>query len=128
MSARNILVIDDNLWIRRLVVTVLGRSGFHCEEAVDGVEAIEKIRSGRYDALILDLMMPRADGFKVIAFLSAEKPEQLRTTIVLTADSSRWNDPALDAVARVVPKPFEVKAFVDIVEEISGGAAGAGSA
>lgn len=126
MSARRILIIDDNLWIRRLVVTLLRRNGFACDEAVDGLEAIEKIRASPYDGVILDLMMPRADGFKVIELLEAERPEQLRTTIVLTADSSRWNDPVLNVVARVVEKPFEVHAFVQVVEEIAGGAAGAG--
>lgn len=119
MDARNILVIDDNFWIRRLVVTVLRRHGFSCDEANDGVEAMEKIRSDGYDAVILDLMMPRANGFDVIAFLTAERPDLLSTTIVLTADSSRWNDPALSPVARVVQKPFDVNDFVVLVEEIA---------
>lgn len=128
MSARNILVIDDNFWIRRLVVTVLRRHGFICDEANDGLEGMEKIRADEYDGVILDLMMPRADGFEVIAFLVAEKPGLLATTIVLTADSSRWNDPALAPVARVVQKPFDVNEFVQLVDEITSGAAGAGSA
>ena len=128
MSSRNILVIDDNFWIRRLVITVLRRRGFECDEAIDGLEAMEKIRAADYDGVILDLMMPRANGFEVIAFLVDEKPQLLATTIVLTADSSRWNDPALSPVARVVQKPFDVNEFVGIVDEITSGAAGAGSA
>jgi CheY-like chemotaxis protein len=76
--------------------------------------------------VILDLMMPRANGFDVIAFLTAERPDLLPTTIVLTADSSRWNDPALSPVARVVQKPFDVKDFVDLVEEIANRGAGNG--
>lgn len=118
-DARSILVIDDNLWIRRLVVTVLRRHGFACDEANDGVEAMEKIRSDGYDGVILDLMMPRANGFDVIAFLTAERPDLLGTTIVLTADSSRWSDPALAPVARVVQKPFDVNDFVHLVDEIT---------
>ncbi len=119
MDARTILIIDDNFWIRRLVVTVLRRHGFTCDEANDGLEAMEKIRSNGYDGVILDLMMPRANGFEVIAFLVAERPDLLPTTIVLTADSSRWNDPALAPVARVVQKPFDVNDFVVLVEEIT---------
>jgi CheY-like chemotaxis protein len=125
MRSRNILIVDDNFWIRRLVITVLRRHGFSCEEANDGVEAMEKIRAHGYDGVILDLMMPRASGFEVIAFLVDEKPELLATTIVLTADSSRWNDPALAPVARVVQKPFDVHEFVLLVEEITSGPAGA---
>ncbi len=128
MSARTILVIDDNFWIRRLVVTVLRRHGFSCDEANDGIEAMEKIRANGYDAVILDLMMPRANGFDVIAFLVAERPDLLPTTIVLTADSSRWNDPALASVARVVQKPFDVNDFVVLVEEIANRGAGEGQA
>jgi DNA-binding response OmpR family regulator len=119
MPARTILVIDDNFWIRRLVVTVLRRHGFVCDEAIDGVEAMEKLRSAWYDGIILDLMMPRANGFEVIAFLVAERPELLPGTIVLSADSSRWNDPALSPVAKVVQKPFDVNEFVLLVEEIT---------
>jgi DNA-binding response OmpR family regulator len=125
MRSRNILIVDDNFWIRRLVVTVLRRRGFSCEEANDGIEAMEKIRADGYDGVILDLMMPRASGFEVIAFLEAEKPELLATTIVLTADSSRWSDPALGPVARVVQKPFDVNEFVALVDEITSGGAGA---
>ncbi|HUP64740.1 MAG TPA: response regulator [Thermoanaerobaculia bacterium] len=114
MSFLRILVVDDNLWIRRLLVTILDREGYHPIEARDGVEAMDLVRAEKFDGIILDLMMPRADGFDVIRFLNAEKPELLPITIVLTADSSRWDDPELSLVGKVVRKPFQMEEIIPL--------------
>jgi CheY-like chemotaxis protein len=119
MTADNVLIVDDNVWIRRLLVTILRRHGYTSREAHDGIEAIEHLNGEEsYDGIILDLMMPRADGFEVIAHLRSNHPEMLARTIVLTADSSRWSSDDLEDVARVVRKPFDVNELVHLLEEI----------
>ena len=60
-----ILIADDEPHIRELVRTYLSREGYELEYAVDGREALEKALSIRPDLVVLDLMMPKLDGFEV---------------------------------------------------------------
>ena len=61
-----ILVVDDNAAIRHLMGTLLTEEGFQCEEAVDGAEALAKLATGVYDAIVSDLEMPRLDGLSLL--------------------------------------------------------------
>jgi two-component system response regulator (stage 0 sporulation protein F) len=60
---KKILVVDDTPVIRRLLCEVLISEGYETEEAVDGMEAIEKIKSSKYDLVFCDIHMPRKNGF-----------------------------------------------------------------
>lgn len=61
-----ILVVDDNAAIRQLIGTILAEGGFEFEEAVDGVDALGKLATGVYDAVVSDLQMPRLDGLSLL--------------------------------------------------------------
>ena len=69
MTQPRALVCEDDAAIRSLVKTVVGREGFSVDLAVDGREGIEKMSTGCYDLVVLDLMMPEVDGFAVVDFL-----------------------------------------------------------
>ena len=120
-----VLIVDDNDSIRRLVRKILERVAFHSDEAHDGVEAIERLKQNKYDAIVLDLMMPRANGFAVLEFLTTQQPEALAVTIVLTADSTRWDDPSLSGVAGVVRKPFAIDELLSAIRVCCGSDQGA---
>ena len=81
----SVLVVDDDETLRRLIVETLTRDGRELREARDGLEALELIADRTPDVLVLDLAMPRLDGFGVLAKL-IEQPETRRLpVIVLTA-------------------------------------------
>lgn len=71
MSPKRILVVDDNALMRHLVRSHLeSQPGFAvCDEAADGVEAIEKVAKSKPDLIVLDLAMPRMNGIQVAAAL-----------------------------------------------------------
>ncbi len=73
--AATILVVDDERSIRRTLREILEYEGYAVEEAADGDEALEKLREGRYDLVLLDIKMPRRDGMEVLRTLAAEQPE-----------------------------------------------------
>ena len=79
-----ILVTDDDPSIRCLVATVLRRANYDVDTATNGRDAIEKSERIRYDAIVLDLMMPVMSGFEVLARLAvrAIKP---RFVVVMSA-------------------------------------------
>ena len=61
---KKILVIDDDPRMLVLEKTILVQGGFEVETASDGVEGLEKLQAGPYDGIVLDVMMPRMDGYE----------------------------------------------------------------
>lgn len=110
-----ILIVDDNEPIRRLVAKVLEREGHGVEEALDGNEAIAQIDNTRFDAIVLDLMMPRANGFHVITALRERHPALLGRVVVMTAAIAHIDSQALEGVGAVVSKPFEIETILKAV-------------
>ena len=80
-----ILVVDDQPLVREVLERNLTVAGHHVRLAADGIEALESIRSHRPDLILLDLMMPRMDGFEVIARLRDDPKLSTIPVVVLTA-------------------------------------------
>ena len=104
-----ILVADDDMSIRRLVSTIVRREGLIVDAASDGAEAIEKLKERDYAVILLDLMMPRVDGFGVIEHLRTSPPKRKPVVLVITAYADqKFKNVDPDIVAGVLRKPFEV--------------------
>src|SRR5437667_3839008 len=89
-NGRKILVIDDDLAIRVLLQAVLRRMRFDVELAEDGAVGLEKVRkNGTFDLIILDLMMPRLNGYEFIDKIGQEMPNKKLHIIVFTAAGKR---------------------------------------
>jgi signal transduction histidine kinase len=84
--AANILVIDDEPQLRNLLEAVLSENGYCVDTAEDGPKAIEKVRAGRFDLAICDLMMPGMDGIETMGRIREISPDI--QFIVLTAHGS----------------------------------------
>lgn len=61
-----LLIVDDEARIRQVLREYAEFEGYACEEASDGMEAVKKLRDGEYDLVILDVMMPKLDGFSAV--------------------------------------------------------------
>ncbi len=112
------LVADDDVGIRVLVCRVLTRSGFDVDAAKDGAEAIEHILKNRYAAIVLDLMMPRVDGFQVVEYLNRHEPQLLQRVVVMTAFGATGIDRVAPLVSGCVEKPFEVTSLAQKVKSL----------
>lgn len=117
LPEKRVLVVDDDEPIRKMVEATLTRELFTVETARDGVEAIEKLQSTAYDVVVVDLMMPRANGFEVIDFVRSTAPEKLNGIVVMTALHGNAVDQARLPVARVLNKPFDLSDLVANVVE-----------
>ena len=62
----NVLIVDDEERIRDIIKEYLDFEGYTYDEAADGMEAIEKIKNDEFDVVVLDIMMPKVDGFTVV--------------------------------------------------------------
>ena len=82
---KRILVVDDEPDFASIVQTNLAKEGFQVDVAFDGVEAMEKVKSASYDAIVLDVMMPEKDGYEVCAELKKDSKYSNIPIVMLTA-------------------------------------------
>lgn len=118
-SGQKILVIDDDLAIRVLLQAVLKRMKFDVELAEDGAAGLEKLQAnGSYDLILLDLMMPRLNGYEFIERIGDAYPEHRPHIIVFTAAGKRGVDKIPpNAVCNSILKPFDLDTFIEIIGE-----------
>jgi two-component system response regulator MprA len=101
-----ILVVDDDAGLRKALGRVLASGGFAVELAGDGEEALERIRDGGFDAVVLDVMMPGAGGIEVCRRLRASG-EQLPVLMLTARDAVGDRVTGLEAGADdYLVKPF----------------------
>jgi len=81
MPDMSVLVVDDDPVIRRMLQLSYESEGFRVTTAADGIEGLEALRTSPPDVLILDIMMPKLDGMKVMRELNAD--DELRGTPVI---------------------------------------------
>jgi len=65
--AKKILIIEDDKFLRELIVKKLVKEGYEISEAVDGEEGIKKVKEEKPDLVLLDLILPGIDGFEVLS-------------------------------------------------------------
>ena len=117
----HVLVADDNEATCTLLIALLHRD-FDVETAFDGQETIERLRTRRYSAVLLDLRMPQADGFAVLEFLKEHQPAMLRRVLVVTASvgARDLQRAASYGLCGVVTKPFAVETLLETVKNCAG--------
>ena len=115
-TGRRILVIDDDLAIRVLLQAVLKRMKFAVEVAEDGADGLEKLKDVLYDLVLLDLMMPRLNGYEFIERIGQRHPDHRPHIIVFTAAGKRGVDKIPpNAVCNSILKPFDLDTFIGII-------------
>lgn len=115
-----VLLVDDSEATNTLITALLQRD-YSIDIATDGVEAIEKLKTGNYAAVLLDLRMPHKDGFEVLEFVGNDV-EALKRVIIVTASLTPKD---LDRVRKysvfsIVAKPFEVEHLLNTVHACTG--------
>jgi CheY-like chemotaxis protein len=103
------LIVDDDEPIRVMLTAIVRQNGFAVETARDGQEAIDKLKNATFDVILLDLMMPRVNGYDVLQHIRKNYPDLLGRTIVATAVPERELERDLkEPVFKVHMKPFDV--------------------
>lgn len=111
-----ILIVDDEKPILNLIRISLSNAGYLCDTAKDGSEALEKIDHGKYDLILLDIMLPEIDGFELMEYI---RPLEI-PVIFLTAKNAltdRVKGLRMGAEDYIV-KPFEIAELLARVEVV----------
>ena len=118
-----ILVVDDEPHIRRVLSSILGKQGYDVVMASDGSQGLDELRTEDIDLVILDLMMPGANGLEILSRIRTDPKAADTPVIILTAkgqDTDR--EAALAGGANdFLTKPFSPKKLIARIEEILGG-------
>lgn len=115
-----VLVVDDSETIRRLIGMNLEMEGFDVVTAVDGEEALERVREVAPDAMTIDVAMPRRDGYDTVRTIRAD-PMTKYLKIIMVSACAQADDVrrGLEAGADVyLTKPFDPDELVRTVRDL----------
>jgi DNA-binding response OmpR family regulator len=120
--SKRVLIVDDEPNIVISVEFLMKREGFEVSVARDGTEALARIQSERPDLVVLDVMMPKLNGFEVCAAVRAD-PELAKTPIVMLtakgreAEINKGLELGADAY---IAKPFSTRDLVARIKSLLG--------
>jgi DNA-binding response OmpR family regulator len=117
-GAARVLLVEDEPMITDRIESAL--HGYSVVTVAEGDAAIQRLETGDYDCILLDLMLPHLSGFDVLRHLMIRRPDLLKRTFIMTAAT----DESLqfierDAVAGILRKPFEVATLPSLVAAIA---------
>lgn len=117
MSERKVLVVDDEVNIIQIMEFSIGAEGYDVVTAANGEEAISKARKEQPNLIILDIMMPKVDGYEVCRVLKRD-PLTKRIPVILLTAKGREIDKRLGyevGASDYVVKPFSPSQLIDKV-------------
>jgi len=120
MKSLEILIIDDNEQITKMLTTFLELKEHKCTIANDGKEGLATIKESRHDVVLLDLAMPEFDGFAVIKDL--EENNMLKDNKIIVFTASTITEEELDGlvnrgVASYILKPIDIDLLLSKIIE-----------
>ncbi|MEW6018531.1 MAG: ATP-binding protein [Pseudomonadota bacterium] len=127
LTGRRVLIVDDNAANRGVLQSLLAELGCVCGSAEDGLEAISVWRTAAWDAVPMDVHMPRLDGIEATRLIRKEEaasglsrtPIVAVTASVLTHETQAYIDAGMDAV---LAKPVMMPDLIDLLARLSPGA------
>lgn len=119
--ATRVLLAEDDAHIVESLTFVLDRNGFEVESALDGEEAIRCLRSNPPDIMILDVMLPKVNGFEVLKLVKADAALRSLPVIVLTAKGQPQDRRMAEeiGVEGFMTKPFSNRDVVEALRRVT---------
>ena len=114
---KHILVVDDDPLVVKVLRIPLERAGYQVDVAYHGLEALQRVKEHRPDLIILDILMPLLDGFKVARFLKFDKKFKDIPIIVLTSRATEGERKMGEQVGanEYLFKPLKLPQIMDLV-------------
>jgi len=119
---KDILVIDDAATVRAYHKNILVSADYNVDEAVNGIEAIEKIMQKQFALYIVDINMPKLDGYGFLKELRSMDVEQAPAIMVSTESSEMDRQKAFEYGANYyLIKPVKPEELLTVVKLLAGG-------
>ncbi len=114
-----ILIVDDSNSVRNFVGSILERNGFETVKAVNGLDALEKVKDEEIDLMITDLEMPKMHGFELISSMRKQERFETLPIIILTgrAGIKHRQTAAEEGADAFIVKPFKEKDLLQALDQ-----------
>ncbi|MEK7347973.1 MAG: response regulator [Candidatus Eisenbacteria bacterium] len=122
MSKGRILVVDDEIYIVHILDFSLGMEGYEVLTALDGEQALERLKNDKPDLIVLDIMMPKVDGYEVCRAIKAN-PETQHIPVILLSAKGRNVDQKMGfdvGADDYITKPFSPRKLVERINALLG--------
>ncbi len=120
ISKKRLLLVEDEMDLAEMVKMRLEANSYDVLTAYDGQEALDKARKEKPDLIILDLMLPKIDGYKVCRMLKFDEKYKAIPIIMFTARAQEADKKLAEEVGAdaYITKPFEPQALLDKINEL----------
>jgi len=122
MSKGRILVVDDEIYIVHILDFSLGMEGYEVLTALDGEQALDRLKTDKPDLIVLDIMMPKVDGYEVCRTIKAN-PETQHIPVILLSAKGRNVDQKMGfdvGADDYITKPFSPRKLVERINALLG--------
>ena len=116
-AAPRILLVDDELSVQKLLTYPLRKEGYDVIPALDGREALDRLREDNFDLVVLDVMLPRMDGFDVCRAIRSRSTVPIIMLTAKTEETDKVHGLELGA-DDYITKPFSVREFRSRVKAV----------
>lgn len=114
---KKILIVEDNELNMKLFFDILIYQKYDVDKATDGQEAYEKIKNNKYDLIILDIQLPKLDGFSLLSKLKDEKIQTpnviITSACAMDSDKQKAKEFNID---NYLTKPIDINNFIKTVK------------
>ncbi len=119
LSGKKIMVVDDSKTIRRTAENLLSKAGCEVITAVDGFEALAMVPDHNFDLILLDIMMPRLDGYQTCALIKNNQAYSGIPVVMLSSKDGLFDRAKgkLVGADRYLTKPFTRDELLDVIRE-----------
>jgi two-component system chemotaxis response regulator CheY len=118
MAAKTVLVVDDAVVMRMMIKNILTKNGYAVVEAESGLDAVEKYKSTRPDAVTMDMVMPDMDGIAAVKQIVAMDPGA-RIVMCTSMGQQQLVVEAVQAGAKsFITKPFQPPKILETLEKV----------
>ncbi|NDJ52999.1 MAG: response regulator, partial [Chloroflexi bacterium] len=118
-----VLVVDDSVSVRRVIGSVLERYGWNIDSAKDGIEALEQLNQARPDVVLLDIEMPRMNGYELLSRIRANPQFHDLPVVFLTSRAARKHRDRADQLNAqgYLVKPYSEGELIDTLQQAVSG-------
>ena len=116
---KKILVIEDDLSIRELLVEILEEEGYDVVSGANGLEALELLKSNDPDLIVMDIMMPLMDGYKLKSELLKNAKWGSIPVLAMSAQNQAVEKLSSHGFSNFINKPLEMDYFLQAVNSLA---------